>query len=133
MNSPLMTSVVGTSTAELRPNAPLTPASAMTIASPATPAITVRFLSRHMPLHRDSGLEARRDDHFVIVHCAECDRVRPRAASIEDSHGEGILVSGYSVTRDDDDVVFAFELDVDRRGQIRQQLRMASLDTDGRD
>ena len=54
-----------------------TPAMATTIARPATEAMIVRLLPRHMSLHRHSRLETGRDNHFVIVHRAERDRSRP--------------------------------------------------------
>src|SRR5687768_15846724 len=105
MNSPLTTSVVGTSIPELRPNAPLTPAMVMTIARPPTIATMVRFLSRHMPLHRDSGFQAGRNNYFVIVHGTERDGARSRAAAVEHPHRERIVLTSNSVARHDDDVV----------------------------
>src|SRR5688500_5435245 len=133
MNSPLMTAVVGTSTAAAPPKAPLTPAIATTMASPATEAMIVRFLLRHMTLHRHARLEAGRDNDLVIVHRTKRDRVRTFAAAIQDAHRKGVVLAHDCVAGYDDDVVFPLELDVNRGRQIRQQLRVASLDADGRD
>src|SRR5688572_32933340 len=131
MNSPLMTSVVGTSTDAPPPNAPLAPARATTTARPAADTMIVRLLPRHMSLHRDSRLQTGRDNHFVIAHGTERDRARSCAVAVEHSHRIRVVPPHDRVARDDDDVVLPFELDVDSRRQIGHQLRMAALDADG--
>src|SRR5688572_28435475 len=123
MNSPLTTAVVGTSMPELRPNAPLTPAIATRIARPPAMLTIVRVLSRHMPLHYYARLEPGGHNHFMIVHRPERHSARSRAADVEDSHLEPILlgptfalrasVGKDGVARHDDDVIAPFELDID--------------------
>src|SRR5687767_14506437 len=117
MKSPLMTSVVGTSTEDPRPNAPLAPAAATTTASPATAPTSLRLLPRHMPLHRHARLQAGRDYRFVIVHRAERDRSRPGVAPVQHPHRERVLVAHDGIAGYHDDVVLPFELDVDGRRQ----------------
>src|SRR5688572_10503144 len=121
MNSPLTTSVVGTSTVASPPNAPLMPASATTIARPAPRAMILRLLWRHMPLHRHPGLEAGRDNHFVIVHRAERDGARPGIVSIQHAHSESVFLAHDGIAGHHDDVLLALELDVDGRRQVGQQ------------
>src|SRR5918993_2660314 len=121
MNSPLTTSVVGTSTAAPPPNAPLTPAMATTITRPAAKAMILRLLPRHMSLHRDSRLQTGRDNHFVIAHRTERNRTRPRTPSVEHAHRICVVLTDDCVARHNDDVVFALELDVDSRRQIGHQ------------
>src|SRR5213083_2825285 len=99
MNSPLMTAVVGTSTAAPRPNAPLTPAMAPMMARPTTEAATVRLLVRHMPLHRDSCLETGRDDSLVIVHRTQRDCARSVAVPVQHPHRERVFLAHDGVTR----------------------------------
>src|SRR5918992_3070039 len=101
MNSPWTTADVGTSIAALPPNAPPTAAIAATIATAASERPIVRLLLRHMPLHRHTRLQARRDNHFVIAHRAERDRLRPRAAAIEHAHAEPTFALRASVGRHD--------------------------------
>src|SRR5687768_12754052 len=140
MNSPLMTSVVGTSTDAPPPNAPLAPARATTMARPAAEAMIVRLLPRHMSLDRNSRFQTGQDNHFVIAHRTEGDRARPCAVAVEHSHRIRVVlpstfalrasVDKHRVAGYDDDVVLPFELDVDSRGQIGHQLRVAALDAD---
>src|SRR5437667_9617759 len=115
MNSPLTTTVVGTSTAAVRPNPPLTPAMRTTIARPKIRPRILRRLLRHMPLHRHSRLETGGDNHFVIVFRAERHRARPDGASVQYPHRKPVLLAHNDVARYDDGVVFPFELHVDRR------------------
>src|SRR5262245_15627799 len=133
MNSPLVTTVVGTSTAVPRPNAPLTPAIAATIANPPATSRMLRRLLRHMALHYRSRLEAGRDHHFVIVHGADRHRARARRIAIEHPHAERVVLFHDGIARDHDDVVFALELDVDGRRQVGHQLRMTALNADDSD
>src|SRR5688572_10803269 len=93
MNSPLITAVVGTSTAAPPPNAPLTPAMMTTSARPATEAEIVRLLFRHMSLHGHSRFEAGRNNHLVVVHCAERHCARPGTVAVHHSHRERIVLA----------------------------------------
>src|SRR5688500_2332401 len=114
MNSPLMTAVVGTSTTAPPPNAPLTPAMTLMMARPAAEPMMVRLLLRHMPLYRHSRLQTRRDNRFVIVHRAHCHGARADVVSVQHAYCERVSFEHDGVARHHDDVVFPFELHVDR-------------------
>src|SRR5919197_966559 len=115
MNSPLTTTVVGTSTAAARPNAPLTPAMTARIARPAIRPTIRRLLWRHMPLHRHSRLQTGGDKHLVIVFRAEHHRARPDRVSVQYPHRKAVFLAHNGVAGYDDGVVRAFELHVDSR------------------
>src|SRR4029453_3436506 len=130
MNSPLVTTVVGTSAAVPRPNAPLTPAIATTIASPPTARRMLRRLLRHMSLHDRSRFETGCDNHFGIVHGAESNGSRARRPAIEHPHAERVVLFHDRIARHHDDVVLAFELDVDGCRQVGHELRMTASNAD---
>src|SRR5204862_6148370 len=115
MNSPLTTTVVGTSTAAVRPNTPLTPAMRTTIARPTIRPRILRLLLRHMPLHHHARLQTGGNNHFVIVFRAERPRARPDGASVQHPHRQPVFLTHNGVAGYDDGVVCPFELHVDRR------------------
>src|SRR4051794_31909357 len=115
MNSPLTTTVVGTSTAAVRPNTPLTPATTTRNARPAIRPTIRRLLWRHMPLHRHSRLQTGGDNHFAIVFRAERHRARLDGVSVHCPHRKPLFLAHNGVARYDDDIVRPFELHVDSR------------------
>src|SRR6188508_475210 len=130
MNSPLLTTVVGTSAAAPRPKAPLAVTIAATIASPPAAIRMLRRLLRHMTLHYRSRFETGCNNHFVVVRGAERHRSRPRGIAIEHPHAERVVLFHDRIARHDDDVVLAFELDVNGCRQVGHELRVAALNAD---
>src|SRR5687767_12032733 len=128
MKSPLVTAVVGTSTASPRPNAPLTATIASTIARTTSAPTILRLLLRHMPLHHRAGFETGRHDHLVVVHGSHRDRSLARTAAVHHSHGETVFFAEQGVPRHHDRVVLSLQFDVNAGGEIRHQLRVIPLD-----
>src|ERR1700730_2232904 len=120
MNSPFVTTEVGTSSAAVRLNAPLAPATPTPIARAPTEAMILRLLLRHMSPHHYSRLQARRDNHFGIVHRAERNGACPGAIPVQHPHRERVFLAHDGVAGYNDDIVLPFELDVDSRRQIGQ-------------
>jgi hypothetical protein len=83
-----------------------------------------------MSLHYRSRFEAGCDDHFRIVHGAERNGSRARRAAIEHTHAECVALFHDRIAGHNDDVVFAFELDVDGCRQVGHELRMTALNAD---
>src|SRR3954470_20196303 len=132
MNSPLATAAVGTSTDEPPPSTARAPTSTTMTATPAAAAMSRRLLARHMPLHHCAGFQPGLDDHLVVVHRAERHVAQTAARAVHDPDRACAVLECHRVARHDDHVVFPFELDVDSRGQVWHELRVAALDTDNR-
>src|SRR6266480_368725 len=105
MNSPRVTTVVGTSATDCPPKTPRTPATAATMPIAAIEPRIARLLWRHMTLHLHSGIQAGGDDRLDVVHGAERDRTTADCAPVERFHDKRLVLACDGVAWDDDDVV----------------------------
>src|SRR5437660_1560898 len=133
MNSPRVTTVVGTSATDCPPKTPRTPATAATMPIAAIEPRIARLLLRHMTLDLHSRLQAGRDDRLDVVRGAERDGTAADCAPVKRSHRKRIVLACDGISWDDDDVVAPIELHIDCRGEIGQELWMAAANTDDGD